>query len=112
MQGRVGEGMEKIGPGSLKAWGMLPRFHFLPLTLILVSLGTAIASYEGYFHFGHFLLAMVGSILVHMTVNVINDYHDYVDGIDLHTQRTPFSGGSGVLPQNLLKPGHSGRYSG
>jgi 1,4-dihydroxy-2-naphthoate polyprenyltransferase len=96
--------MEKTDRGSLKAWVMLPRFQFLPLTIILVSLGTAIASYEGYFHLGHFLLAMFGSILVHMTVNVINDYHDYVDGIDLNTQRTPFSGGSGVLPLGLLKP--------
>jgi len=96
--------MEKIKSGSLKAWLTLPRFQFLPLTLIMVSLGTAIAAYEGDFHFGHFLLAMVGSILVHVTVNVINDYHDYVDGIDLNTQRTPFSGGSGVLPLNLLKP--------
>jgi len=93
--------MEKIKPGSLKAWLMLPRFQFLPLTVIMVSLGTAIGAYEGYFHFGHFLLAMIGSLLVHMTVNVINDYHDYVDGIDLNTQRTPFSGGSGVLPLNL-----------
>jgi len=83
---------------------MLPRFHFIPLTVILVSLGTAIAAYEGYFYFGHFLLAMIGSILVHMTVNVINDYYDYRDGIDLNTQRTPFSGGSGILPLNLLKP--------
>jgi 1,4-dihydroxy-2-naphthoate octaprenyltransferase len=96
--------MEKIEPGPLKAWLMLPRFQFLPLTVIMVSLGTAIGAYEGYFHFGHFLLAMIGSILVHITVNVINDYHDYVDGIDLNTQRTPFSGGSGVLPLNLLKP--------
>ena len=96
--------MERVNPGSLKAWLMLPRFQFLPLTIIMVSLGTAIAAYEGYFHFGHFLLAMVGSILVHITVNVINDYHDYMDGIDLNTQRTPFSGGSGVLPSNLLKP--------
>jgi 1,4-dihydroxy-2-naphthoate octaprenyltransferase len=96
--------MKKVEPGSLKAWLMLPRFQFLPLTVILVSLGTAIAAYQGHFHFVHFLLAMIGSILVHMTVNVINDYHDYVDGIDLNTQRTPFSGGSGVLPLNLLKP--------
>ena len=93
-----------MNPGSLKAWLTLPRFQFLPLTVIMVSLGTAIAAYEGYFHLGHFLLAMIGSILVHMTVNIINDYHDYVDGIDLNTQRTPFSGGSGVLPLNLLKP--------
>ena len=96
--------MERVNPGSLKAWLMLPRFHFIPLTVILVSLGTAIAAYEGYFYFGHFLLAMIGSILVHMTVNVINDYYDYRDGIDLNTQRTPFSGGSGILPLNLLKP--------
>ena len=96
--------MKKIERGSFKAWLMLPRFQFLPLTVIMVSLGTAIGAYEGHFHFGHFLLAMLGSLLVHMTVNVINDYHDYVDGIDLNTQRTPFSGGSGVLPLNLLKP--------
>jgi len=96
--------MQKVKPGSLKAWLILPRFQFLPLTVIMVSLGTAVGAYEGYFHFGHFLLAMFGSILVHITVNVINDYHDYVDGIDLNTQRTPFSGGSGVLPLNLLKP--------
>jgi 1,4-dihydroxy-2-naphthoate octaprenyltransferase len=96
--------MGNVNPGSLKAWLMLPRFHFIPLTVILVFLGTAIAAHRGYFHFGHFLLAMIGSILVHITVNVINDYHDYVDGIDLNTQRTPFSGGSGVLTGNLLKP--------
>lgn len=96
--------MKTVEPGSLKSWLMLPRFQYLPLTVILVSLGTAIGAYEGYFHFGHFLLAMLGSILVHITVNVINDYHDYADGIDLNTQRTPFSGGSGVLPMNLLKP--------
>jgi 1,4-dihydroxy-2-naphthoate octaprenyltransferase len=96
--------METLKAGSWKAWLMLPRFQFMPLTVILVSLGTAIAAYEGYFHLGHFLLAMIGSILVHITVNVINDYHDYVDGIDLNTRRTPFSGGSGVLPSSLLKP--------
>jgi 1,4-dihydroxy-2-naphthoate octaprenyltransferase len=96
--------MEEIKPGSLKAWFLLPRFHFIPLTVILVSLGTAIGAYEGFFHLGNFLLAMIGSILVHITVNVINDYYDYVGGIDLNTQRTPFSGGSGVLTSNLLRP--------
>jgi 1,4-dihydroxy-2-naphthoate octaprenyltransferase len=96
--------MNGVRAGSFKAWLILPRFQYLPLTINMVSLGTAVAAYEGHFHLGHFLLAMAGSILVHMTVNVINDYHDYVDGIDLNTRRTPFSGGSGVLPANLLKP--------
>ncbi len=96
--------MERVEAGSFKAWLSLPRFQFLPLTVLLVSLGTAIASHQGHFHLGQFLLAMLGSILVHMTVNIINDYHDYVDGIDLDTPKTPFSGGSGILPLSLLKP--------
>jgi len=96
--------MERVEAGSLRAWLILPRFQFLPLTVLMVSLGTAIAARDGYFHLGHFLISMMGSMLVHMTVNVINDYHDYVDGIDLNTQRTPFSGGSGILPSRLLKP--------
>lgn len=96
--------MEKVRPGSLKAWLILPRFHFILLTVFNVSLGTVIAVHEGSFRLVYFLLAMVGSILVHMTANVINDYYDYRDGIDLNTQRTPFSGGSGVLPSHLLRP--------
>jgi 1,4-dihydroxy-2-naphthoate octaprenyltransferase len=96
--------MDEIRPGSLKAWLLLPRFHFIPLTIILVSLGAAIAAHEGFFRWDYYVLAMIGSILVHMTVNVANDYYDYVGGIDLNTQRTPFSGGSGVLPSHLLKP--------
>jgi 1,4-dihydroxy-2-naphthoate octaprenyltransferase len=96
--------MGEVRPGSLKAWLLLPRFHFIPLTVILVSLGTAIAAYEGFFDLDYFALAMIGSILVHITVNVINDYYDYVNGIDLHTPKTPFSGGSGVLTRDLLKP--------
>ena len=96
--------MNQVVPGSLKAWLMMPRFHFIPLTVILVSLGAAIAAHEGFFRWDYYVLAMIGSILVHMTVNVANDYYDYVDGIDLNTQRTPFSGGSGVLPSCLLKP--------
>jgi 1,4-dihydroxy-2-naphthoate octaprenyltransferase len=96
--------MEKVNPGSFRAWLLLPRFHFIPLTVILVSLGTAIAACEGSISWGYFGLALVGSILVHVTVNVMNDYHDYKNGIDLNTRRTPFSGGSGVLPLGLLKP--------
>jgi 1,4-dihydroxy-2-naphthoate octaprenyltransferase len=95
---------EEVRPGSLKAWLILPRFQYIPLTLIMGSLGTAIAAYEGFFHPAHFILAIIGSLLVHMTVNIINDYHDYMDGIDLNTERTPFSGGSGILPGKLLRP--------
>jgi 1,4-dihydroxy-2-naphthoate polyprenyltransferase len=96
--------MDEVRAGSFKAWLILPRFQYLPLTVNMVSLGAAVAAYERYFNPGDFALALMGSLLVHVCVNVINDYHDYVDGIDLDTRRTPFSGGSGVLPSNLLRP--------
>jgi 1,4-dihydroxy-2-naphthoate polyprenyltransferase len=103
-RGSESRGEPRGEPRSLKAWLRLPRFQYLPLTVNLVSLGTAIGAYDGFFRWGRFLLALVGSMLVHMTVNVINDYYDYIHGIDLNTRRTPFSGGSGVLPAELLKP--------
>ena len=69
-------------------------------------LGTCIAWYDGAFHLGYALLAFVGLLLAHISVNVLNDYFDYRSGIDLATKRTPFSGGSGILPAALLQPKH------
>ena len=37
-------------------------------------------------------------------VDLLNDYWDFKRGIDTTTQRTKMSGGSGVLPDGLLKP--------
>ncbi len=80
------------------------RPQFLLLSVVLVFLGTCVAWYDGYFHLGYAILAFVGLLLAHISVNVLNDYFDYKSGIDLETKRTPFSGGSGVLPAALLKP--------
>jgi 1,4-dihydroxy-2-naphthoate octaprenyltransferase len=46
----------------------------------------------------------VGLLLIHVSVNTLNEYFDFKAGIDLRTVKTPFSGGSGVLPAGLLKP--------
>jgi len=89
---------------NLKIWFLETRPHFLILSVMLAFLGTAIAWYDGAFHLGHALLAFFGLLLAHISVNVLNDYFDYRSGIDLETQRTPFSGGSGVLPASLLQP--------
>ncbi len=89
---------------KFKPWLLEPRPAFLLLSVLLISLGTSVAVYEGYFNPLHFLLAMAGMLLVHVSCNVLNDYFDYKSGLDLQTQRTPFSGGSGILPAKLLKP--------
>jgi len=89
---------------KLKTWFVETRPHFLPLSVVLIFLGTCIAWYDGAFHLGYALLAFIGLLLAHISVNVLNDYFDYQSGIDLETKRTPFSGGSGILPAGLLKP--------
>jgi 1,4-dihydroxy-2-naphthoate octaprenyltransferase len=76
----------------------------LILSVVLAFLGTSIAWYDGAFHLGYALLAFFGLLLAHISVNTLNDYFDYRSGIDLETKRTPFSGGSGILPATLLRP--------
>ena len=88
----------------IKTWFLETRPPFLLLSLVLAFLGTSIAWYDGYFHLGHAVLAFVGLLLAHISVNTLNDYFDYRSGIDLEVKRTPFSGGSGILPAALLKP--------
>ena len=89
---------------KLKVWFLETRPQFLILSVISAFLGTAIAWNEGFFQPGHALLAGIGLILAHISVNTLNDYFDYRSGIDLTTKRTPFSGGSGILPAGLLRP--------
>lgn len=89
---------------KLKIWVLEARPQFLVLSMVLAFLGTTIAWYNDAFHLGYALLAFLGLLLLHISVNVLNDYFDYRSGIDTETQRTPFSGGSGMLPAGLLKP--------
>ncbi|MFC1931268.1 prenyltransferase [Chloroflexota bacterium] len=88
----------------MKKWLMVIRAPFLPLSLVLAFLGTCIAWYDGVFHLGHALLACFGLLLAHISVDVLNEYFDYRSGVDLNTERTPFSGGSGALPAGLISP--------
>jgi 1,4-dihydroxy-2-naphthoate octaprenyltransferase len=89
---------------KLKVWFLETRPQFLLLSVVLAFLGVTIAWYDGYFHLGYALLTFLGLLLCHISVNVLNDYFDYESGIDLETKRTPFSGGSGILPTSRLKP--------
>lgn len=89
----------------LKIWFLETRPQYLLLSVILAFLGTCIAwFYNGVLHVGYALLAGFGLVLTHISVNTLNDYFDYKSGVDLKTQITPFSGGSGILRAGLLKP--------
>ena len=72
------------------------------LSIILAFSGTCFAWYDGSINIGHAVLAGIGLILTHISCNTLNDYFDYKSGIDLVTDRTPFSGGSGILREGFL----------
>lgn len=88
----------------LKIWLLETRPQFLLLSVVLSFLGTSIAAFYGFFELDYALLAFIGLLLSHVAVNVLNDYDDYKSGVDLKVQRTPFSGGSGLLPARMMSP--------
>ena len=77
------------------------RLSFIILTPICVLLGISTAFLEtGSIDWLYAILIMIGAISAHISVNAFNEYFDFKSGLDLKTDRTPFSGGSGTLPEN------------
>ena len=77
------------------------RVPFLILTPACVSVGVGTAVWTtGAINVFHIILILVGAICAHISVNAFNEYFDFKSGLDFKTERTPFSGGSGTLPDN------------
>lgn len=78
------------------------RPNFLLLTPACVFLGYAVASFTtgGPASVVDAVTVLVGALLAHASVNLLNEYEDFRSGLDFNTVRTPFSGGSGTLPMN------------
>lgn len=90
---------------DFKKWIMESRPQFLTLAVVLVLHGSALAFWQGSFSWLRLVLAMAGLVLLHGSVNMLNDWHDYhKTGIDKVVRQTPFSGGSGQLPAGVMKP--------
>jgi len=76
------------------------RPAFLLLTPACVALGVACAAASGVpIQILDLLLILFGATAAHISVNTFNEYFDDKSGLDNHTRRTPFSGGSGTLQQ-------------
>lgn len=89
----------------LSTWLRVIRIRFLLASVIAVSNGLAI-TYWKYSTLDplYAILTYIGVVFLHASVDLLNDYWDYKRGIDVATKRTKFSGGTGVLPENLLTP--------
>lgn len=89
----------------LSIWLRAIRIRFLLASVIAVTNGLAIA-YWKYAAIDplYAILTYIGVVFLHASVDLLNDYWDHKRGIDSATKRTKFSGGTGVLPENLLTP--------
>jgi len=76
------------------------RLPFLILTPACVVLGLSTAIWtSGQVSYFRFIMALIGAFSAHISVNAFNEYFDFKTGLDYKTERTPFSGGSGALPE-------------
>lgn len=77
------------------------RLPFLLLAPVCVFLAAGLAhSMTGEIDWGLLSLILFAAISAHIGVNSLNEYQDFHSGLDMNTERTPFSGGSGTLPES------------
>ena len=89
----------------LSVWFRVIRIRFLLASVVAVSAGLALSLWHGVqIDIWYAIMTLAGVIALHSSVDLLNDYWDYKRGIDTQTQRTKMSGGTGVLPEGLLKP--------
>ncbi len=104
--------------GTVGVWIAQVRGKFLVLAVVLVLLGLALAALDSGrppargiggtrrpFDPVDAALLLLGVVCAHASVNLFNEYSDSQTGIDDRTQRTPFSGGTGLIQSGATTPG-------
>src|SRR5262245_53724860 len=86
------------GPSRWRVWLEASRPFSFTASVTPVLIGSFLAAIDGPFHWGRFFLALFGSLFIQVGTNMINDYYDYVNGVD-----TPETlGPSQVIQRGLL----------
>ncbi len=89
----------------LSVWLRVIRVRFLLASVIAVSVGLSLNWWQN-LSIEPFdaVLTFAGVMALHASVDLLNDFWDFKRGIDTKTTRTKMSGGTGVLPEGLLRP--------
>ncbi len=98
---------------GLKKYLLATRPPFLSAALVPAVLGLATASYSGIpLHYAWALLTVLGALLAHAGINVLNDYYDALSGTDdLNQERIyPYTGGSRFIQNGLLSRRQTALY--
>ncbi len=89
----------------LSVWFRVIRVRFLLASVIAVSVGLSLNWWQSSsVSWLDAALTFAGVMALHASVDLLNDFWDFKRGIDARTTKTKMSGGTGVLPEGLLKP--------
>ena len=89
----------------LSVWLRVIRVRVLLASVIAVSVGLALNwQQNSSIDILDAILIFAGVLTLHASIDLLNDFWDFKRGIDTKTNRTKMSGGTGVLPEGLLKP--------
>jgi 1,4-dihydroxy-2-naphthoate octaprenyltransferase len=89
----------------LSVWFRVIRIRFLLASVVAVSVGLSLNWWlNSSLELFEAILTFAGVMALHASVDLLNDFWDFKRGIDTKTTRTKMSGGTGVLPEGLLKP--------
>jgi 1,4-dihydroxy-2-naphthoate octaprenyltransferase len=70
------------GLDLISRWLIASRAGVLVITFISVGIAGLLAARDGSFHWGRWLLLALGLLLAHATNNLVNDFTDYIKGVD------------------------------
>lgn len=85
-------------------WLAATRPQFLSVTLVSVLVGLAGSAGDGVPpHWGIGAATMVGALLVHAGANLVNDFHDRDADAANDERLTPFTGGSRMIQDGLMR---------
>lgn len=86
---------------GISLWWRAVRAYSFPASAVPVLVGAALALEHGDALWGLFPVVLLCSVLFQAGTNAINDYFDFIRGVD---EDDPRSGSSGVLTRGLLWP--------
>jgi len=96
-----------------KRYFLATRPSFLLASLVPVFIGLATAHVSGVaLNVWSAFLTMIGAVVIHAGVNVLNDYYDALNGTDdLNQERLfPFTGGSRFIQNGVLSRRETARF--
>lgn len=86
---------------KFKLWIRAARLFSITASVIPVIIGGILSLQESSkFNFGYFILSIIGIIFLHVSVNLLSDYDDFINKVDTKDSY----GSSGIMVEGLLTP--------